>query len=59
MGESSKEIINVDGGIRTHDQKYPWSVDDAIRWGFSGGISPFHDLEMVNQLLSQNMPFNI
>ena len=29
-GESLKKFIIVDGGIRTHDPKNPWSVDDAI-----------------------------
>ena len=29
-GESLKKFIIVDGGVRTHDPKKTWSVDDAI-----------------------------
>ena len=29
-GECLKKFIIVDGGIRTHDPKKPWYVDDAI-----------------------------
>ena len=38
-GENLKKGIIADGGIRTHDPKNPWSVDDAICSGINGVLA--------------------
>ena len=43
-GEILKRCIIVDGGIRSHDPKNPWSEDDTICQGNSGILVQFDHL---------------